>query len=62
MITRLLGNFKGNLNSSKYAKITKCSTDTALRDIRELLDREILIKNPGGGRSTNYRLTEPDEA
>lgn len=62
IITRLLGDFKGNLNSSKYAKLTKCSTDTALRDIRELLDRGILSKNPGGGRSTNYRLSEPDEA
>jgi Fic family protein len=56
----LLGDFKGNLNTSKYAKIAKCSTDTALRDINELLDRKILIKNPGGGRSTNYRLTEPE--
>jgi Fic family protein len=36
------------------------STDTALRDIRELLDRGILVQNPGGGRSTSYRLGSPD--
>jgi Fic family protein len=39
----------------------KCSTDTALRDIRELLKRGILIKNEGGGRSTSYRLADPDD-
>lgn len=36
------------------------STDTALRDIRELLDRGVLVQNPGGGRSTSYRLAEPE--
>ena len=49
------------LNTSKYAKLAKCSLDTALRDIRNLLDMGILIQNPGGGRSTGYRLAEPDE-
>jgi Fic family protein len=43
-----------------YAKLTKCSTDTALRDIRELLDRGIIVQNPGGGRSTSYRLAGSD--
>ncbi len=61
IIARLLDDFKGNLNTSKYAKMAKCSADTALRDIRELLDLHILIQNPGGGRSTSYRLREPDE-
>jgi Fic family protein len=55
MIDKLLNGFIGNLTSSKWAKITKCSQDTALRDITELLNHEILIKE-AGGRSTNYRL------
>ena len=56
VINRLLGDFKGHLTTSKYAKLAKTSTDTALRDIRELVDRGILERNPGGGRSTSYRL------
>ncbi|TIH19831.1 Fic family protein [Marinifilum sp. JC120] len=51
-------NFKGYMNSSKYAKLAKCSTDTALRDIKDLKERGILVQNPGGGRSTSYRLSE----
>lgn len=58
VINRLLGDFKGFLNTSKYAALAKCSTDTALRDIRELLDRGIIVQNPGGGRSTSYRLAD----
>lgn len=61
VINRMLDNFKGHLSTSKYAKLTKCSTDTALRDIRELLERGIIVKNAGGGRSTSYRLANPDE-
>jgi Fic family protein len=57
ILERMLDDFKGFMNTSKYAKIAKCSTDTALRDIRELLNREIFVKNPGGGRSTSYRLS-----
>jgi Fic family protein len=60
VINRLLDEFKGFLTTSKYAKLTKCSPDTALRDIRELLDRGILIQNPARGRSTSYRLAEPE--
>ncbi|KAA3614219.1 MAG: Fic family protein [Planctomycetota bacterium] len=60
VIMRLLDNFQGKLTTSKYAKLAKCSPDTALRDIRDLLERRILIQNPGGGRSTSYRLAEPD--
>ncbi len=62
VINRMLDNFQGHLTTSKYAKLAKCSNDTALRDIRELLERNIIAKNPGGGRSTSYRLAEPDEA
>ena len=61
VINRMLDNFKGHLTTSKYAKLVECSTDTALRDIRELLERGIIVKNPGGGRSTSYRLAESDE-
>ncbi len=56
IINRLLDGFEGKLNSSKWAKLTKCSQDTALRDIGDLLDRRILIREEGGGRSTSYRL------
>lgn len=57
MLNRLLDdNFVGKLTSSKWAKISKCSQDTALRDITELVERQILIKEKAGGRSTNYQL------
>ena len=59
VINRLLDGFEGNLNTSKYAKLAKCSTDTALRDISELLERGILEKNSASGRSTSYHLIEP---
>ena len=62
VLHRMLGDFKGHLNTSKYAKLAKCSTDTALRDIRELLDLGIVVKNPGGGRSTSYRLTRLEDS
>ena len=61
IINRVLDGLEGRLNTSKYAKIAKCSTDTALRDIRDLLDRGVFVQNPGGGRSTNYRLVEPED-
>ena len=60
VINRMLSDFKGFLTTGKYAKLAKCSTDTALRDIRELLARGILVQNTSGGRSTSYRLAEPD--
>jgi Fic family protein len=59
VINRLLDGFDGPLSTAKYAKLAKCSPDTALRDIQGLVDRGILTQNPGGGRSTNYRLTMP---
>ena len=61
VINRMLDDFQGHLTTSKYAKLAKCSNDTALRDIRELLEGGIVVKNPGGGRSTSYRLADPDE-
>jgi Fic family protein len=60
VINRMLDELRGHLTTSKYAKMTKCSNDTALRDMRDLLDRGVLVKNPGGGRSTSYCLADPD--
>jgi Fic family protein len=56
MVNKLLDGFEGKLNSSRWAKIAKCSSDTALRDIQGLIDQGILEKEPAGGRSTSYRL------
>jgi Fic family protein len=56
MLNKLFENFDGKLKSSKWAKITKCSADTALRDIKDLMDKGILRQEQGGGRSTNYEL------
>jgi Fic family protein len=56
VINRLLDGFEGNLTSSKWAKIAKCSQDTAYRDILDLIEQGILIKNSEGGRSTSYSL------
>jgi Fic family protein len=58
MINRLFDGFEGALTSSKWAKITKCSQDTSLRDILELVEKGILIKASAGGRSTSYLLRE----
>ena len=60
VIDRLLDGFEGKLSTSKYAKLAKCSTDTALRDIGSLLDQGILIQEEGGGRNTSYRFAEPE--
>ncbi|MBG7631397.1 MAG: Fic family protein [Bacteroidetes bacterium] len=56
MLNKLLDNFNGKLTSSKWAKMTKCSNDTALRDIQDLIKKGILRKELAGGRSTNYEL------
>ena len=62
IINRMLeDDFEGFMNTSKYAKLAKCSNDTALRDIQELKERGIFIQNPGGGRSTSYRLPDREE-
>ncbi len=58
MLNRLLDGFEGNLTTSKWGKIAKCSSDTALRDIVELVERGILVRNPAGGRSSSYALAK----
>jgi Fic family protein len=56
VLNRLLDGFEGKLTTSKYAKVTKSSQDTAYRDILDLVERGALQKDPGGGRSTSYSL------
>lgn len=56
IINRLLDGFDGKLTTSKWGKINKCSQDTALRDIQDLIKKDILQKEHSGGRSTNYEL------
>jgi len=58
VINRMLDGFEGNLTTSKYAALAKCSQDTAHRDILELIDRRVLVQNPKGGRSTSYSLAQ----
>jgi Fic family protein len=58
MLNRLLDGFEGKVTTSKWAAITKCSSDTALRDILDLVTRGVLARNPGAGRSTSYALAE----
>lgn len=58
VLNRLLDGFEGKLTTSKWAKLTKCSQDTAHRDILDLMKREILMKSPEGGRSTSYNLAD----
>ncbi|MFH1853072.1 MAG: Fic family protein [Candidatus Neomarinimicrobiota bacterium] len=61
LLNKLLDGFDGKLTSSKWAKIAKCSPDTALRDIQDLINKQILRKAEGGGRSTSYELIEPGD-
>ena len=56
LVNRLLDGFDGKLTTSKWAAIAKCSADTALRDIADLLEKGVLVKSPAGGRSTSYEL------
>lgn len=58
MLEKLLDGFQGNLTTAKWAKITKTSNDTALRDINDLITKNILRKTESGGRSTNYELVK----
>ncbi|MEI9920387.1 MAG: Fic family protein [Bacteroidota bacterium] len=58
IINKLLDKFDGKLTSTKYAKLTKSSPDTALRDIQDLINKQILQKEEGGGRSTSYKITD----
>ncbi len=56
IINHLLDGFEGKLTTTKWAKMTKCSQDTALRDIANLMEHRILVRSPEGGRSTSYTL------
>ena len=56
VINRLLEGFEGKLTTSKWAALTKSSSDTALRDIQQLVERGVLVRNEAGGRSTSYSL------
>lgn len=58
VINKLLDGFDGKLKSSKWAKLAKCSPDTALRDIKDLIEKGILQQEQQGGRSTNYELSK----
>ncbi len=52
----LLDEFKGKMTTKKWAVLAKCSHDTALRDIQDLVTRKVLVQDEGGGRSTSYSL------
>ena len=56
MVSELRDGFDGKLTTSKWVKIARCSADTALRDITELIARRILRKEAAGGRSTSYEF------
>ena len=58
MLNKLLDGFDGKLKTSKWAKMARCSADTALRDIKDLIEKGILKQDESGGRSTNYELAE----
>jgi Fic family protein len=58
LLNKLLDGIEGKLTSSKWAKLAKCSKDTAIRDINDLIEKGILQKEAAGGRSTNYELIE----
>jgi Fic family protein len=62
LVNRLLDGFEGKLSSGKWAALAKCSPDTALRDIGDLLARGLLRKSAAGGRSTSYELNTPPRA
>ena len=58
ILNRLLDGFEGKLTSSKWATIARCSSDAALRDIVDLVERGMLVRSPGGGRSSSYALAD----
>lgn len=59
LLNKLLDGLDGKLTSSKWAALAKCSADTALRDITDLIQRDVLRKSDAGGRSTGYVLNDP---
>lgn len=60
VLNRLLDGFDGKFTTTKWARMTKVSHDTALRDIKDLIERGLLIREEGGGRSTSYALVFED--
>ena len=56
VLNKLLDGFEGKLTTTKYAKLTKSSPDTALRDITALVEAGLLIRSSEGGRSTSYAI------
>ena len=58
VLNKLFDGFEGKLKSSKWAKIAKCSPDTALRDIKDLIAKNILRQEQQGGRSTSYEIVD----
>jgi len=60
MLNKLLDGFNGKLTSTKWAALAKCSQDTAQRDIQQLIDNGVMVRSPGGGRSTSYTLKPPE--
>lgn len=60
VLNRVLDGFEGQLTTRKWAKLTKTSQDTALRDIKQLLELGVLVKNPGGGRSASYSIWQAE--
>lgn len=58
VLNKLFDGFEGKLQTSKWAKITKISTDTALRDIKDLVEKGILQQTDEGGRNVNYKLAD----
>lgn len=62
VLNRVLDGFDGKLTTGKWAALGKCSQDTAARDIHDLFDRGLLVRGPGGGRSTHYLLTGFNDA
>ena len=60
VLTLLVDDFQGPLTTSRWARITHCSQDTALRDITDLVERGVLVRGAGCGRSTSYGLGGPD--
>jgi Fic family protein len=56
VLNKMLDGFKGKMTTTKYAKLCKCSSDTALRDIQDMISKDALMKEEGGGRSTSYVL------
>jgi Fic family protein len=58
MLNKILDGIDGKMKSSKWAKMAKCSPDSALRDIKDLITKGILQQETSGGRSTNYKLVD----